>query len=478
MKKLFLFAIIASAAMLTACTNEVPESINEIDEFSISSSEKDEVAYNAKIDPDKIIISTDDAKIVASIFSNINTTSTRSKNWGNIENIVTIEGDKGEPLIYAVNYTDGYVLISASKKYYPILAIVEHGTFSLNMEKSGESVVIDELKEKIQIANKQEKLDLSYEWKVYESNDSKIKHLTKPTRGDEDIQDEMYYYAFDEWYCKYVEDYTDYMLLSEAKDILPDDVYKRFVASVSDEDAWEGTKFSWENTALLLINYDGTRYYSGKYMGTEWSQTGIFNTTPYSALGCVTVAVGQLMRYYQIPSDYPWSSMVVKDNPPSASTSLTDFLASLRSELNVSVDGGASIEDAYNLFKKYGYDCELHRTHNKIAVDRSITKNNPVYARGIESGAQAGHAWVIEASKAHETGTEYTVFRLADYSYPKFEYVEPEGPNFYKPEPINFYKYYYMNWGWGGKHNGWFLDGDVSTPVGNFSNQRMEITFN
>lgn len=123
--------------MLTACTNEVPESINEIDEFSISSSEKDEVAYNAKIDPDKIIISTDDAKIVASIFSNINTTSTRSKNWGNIENIVTIEGDNGEPLIYAVNYTDGYVLISASKKYYPILAIVEHGTFSLNMEKSG-----------------------------------------------------------------------------------------------------------------------------------------------------------------------------------------------------------------------------------------------------------------------------------------------------------------------------------------------------
>ena len=32
--------------------------------------------------------------------------------------------------MYAVNYDDGYAIVSATKNYHPVLAVVDHGTYS------------------------------------------------------------------------------------------------------------------------------------------------------------------------------------------------------------------------------------------------------------------------------------------------------------------------------------------------------------
>ena len=46
--------------------------------------------------------------------------------------ITAINGKDGGPSIYVVNYTDGggYVLLSATKNYYPILAYSDKGNFN------------------------------------------------------------------------------------------------------------------------------------------------------------------------------------------------------------------------------------------------------------------------------------------------------------------------------------------------------------
>ena len=35
--------------------------------------------------------------------------------------------------------------------------------------------------------------------------------------------------------------------------------------------------------------------------------------------------------------------------------------------------------------------------------------------------------------------------------------------------------FYHMNWGWGGSHNGYFVDYAINTSNGNFSTARKEI---
>ncbi|MDE5627902.1 MAG: Spi family protease inhibitor, partial [Candidatus Amulumruptor sp.] len=51
--------------------------------------------------------------------------------------IDAINDEDGNPLMYVVNYTDnkGFVILSASKEYYPILAESDEGSFDLrNLE--------------------------------------------------------------------------------------------------------------------------------------------------------------------------------------------------------------------------------------------------------------------------------------------------------------------------------------------------------
>lgn len=72
-----------------------------------------------------------DAATVAKLFME-KQCKTRSESLKAIKNVVTISDEFGKPAIYAVNFEDGYIWISATKKLSPILAAVEHGTFSLD----------------------------------------------------------------------------------------------------------------------------------------------------------------------------------------------------------------------------------------------------------------------------------------------------------------------------------------------------------
>lgn len=82
-----------------------------------------------KISKDITTLSSDDAIKVANLFSH-GAVLTKSESLKAVKSVVPVKDASGRTLIYAVNYDDGYILISATKRYYPVLAEVEHGTFT------------------------------------------------------------------------------------------------------------------------------------------------------------------------------------------------------------------------------------------------------------------------------------------------------------------------------------------------------------
>ncbi|MDE5955764.1 MAG: hypothetical protein K2G80_04640, partial [Bacteroidales bacterium] len=70
-----------------------------------------------KISADIVDLTENDAVVVANLFSK---SMAETKSFGDtlpVKDVVTIKGNDGEPVIYAVNYLDGYILVSATKKY-------------------------------------------------------------------------------------------------------------------------------------------------------------------------------------------------------------------------------------------------------------------------------------------------------------------------------------------------------------------------
>ncbi|MBR1595407.1 MAG: Spi family protease inhibitor [Phocaeicola sp.] len=70
-----------------------------------------------------------------------------------IREIVPINGDNGEPSMYVVNYADnkGWVIVSASTDYAPILAHSDEGNFEVsNIEGNAIEVWVDETKAAIE----------------------------------------------------------------------------------------------------------------------------------------------------------------------------------------------------------------------------------------------------------------------------------------------------------------------------------------
>ena len=103
-------------------------------------------------------MSTAEVEIVSSLYSRKSLTKSSEKT---IKEIIPIKDSNGKILMYAVNYDDGYIIVSATKKYYPILADVERGTFSIEDMADEPKFLIEELLGKINIAETSENFRLT-----------------------------------------------------------------------------------------------------------------------------------------------------------------------------------------------------------------------------------------------------------------------------------------------------------------------------
>ena len=179
-------------------------------------------------------------------------------------------------------------------------------------------------------------------------------------------------------------------------------------------------------------------------------------------LGCVTVAVGQIMRFFEYPTSiFNWA--VMPNN--TSNTELSSFLATLRSDLHVNNSGGTYDTDARRTFRHYGYTASLEN-HSATNVCTSLRLNRPVYMGGDDNTHDTGHAWVCDGYYSSLGYYEYKLYIPRVINGSLYDFIEWDSERVYDyfgPSLLH------MNWGWGGDHDGYYLDNSIQINSPNFS---------
>ncbi len=202
----------------------------------------------------------------------------------------------------------------------------------------------------------------------------------------------------------------------------------------------------------------------GPFLSTSWGQSCGYNSLlpqmdchpddcSRAFTGCLATAMAQVMKYYQYPKSYDWSNMPNTYGTHSTAVLMRDIGIAVRMKYKCS-GSGADIEDegvssfrndfGYSSASFSGYDCEK--------VKRELDNNSPVILRGgrksgwwIFSQYKDGHAWVCDG------------------------YLEIIYPCWVTTLHLH------MNWGWGGRCNGWYAFNDFNPGKYTFNYKRKMI---
>ncbi|MDQ6472032.1 C10 family peptidase [Flavobacterium sp. LHD-80] len=293
-----------------------------------------------------------------------------------IQDINEIKNKKGKTVFYIINYVNGgYIILSSDNRMRPIIAFSESGKFMLD-----ESVYSEGLKDWMESSEKQ---------------------IT-------DIQN------------------------SDLKQTEEHKLAWRQVKSIFVNQNLSGkppTDVCYEHTETTI---------QGPYLSSAWQQEANFNyqlpymnCNGYSAqvlAGCVPVAMAQIMKYYNYPSNYNWSLM-----DPTYATSVTaNFIVDIHNAIRTVYPGqptyscdatgvSSSADMGVVLKTQFKYSSADWANYNYQVVKDNITAGKPVLLSG--SGNKGGHMWVCDG-----------------YKSVKYYFNDCSGVS---------YLYFHMNWGWG-----------------------------
>ncbi len=416
---------------------------------------------NMRLARDKVALSSSDAAIVAGLHLSASCTKTAVPM---ASGVVPITGDSGRIVMYAVNYEDGCIIVSATTKFYPVLAVIEHGSFTY-ANPTGASILLDEMADAIELVGSglAEPVSISL-WESYLEPEQSEPLATK-------IPDDPYFDVLD----RYLEEWYDndermYYLYNKPED-MPDAMYESF-CSMAENDMAEVSGYPYRECAIITEKHIYESEIKGPFLKTKWNQNSSYSPTYGGKLGCVTVAVGQIMRYYEYPRTYDWSQMPNFVPDDTESVPLTNFLESLRGELHVGSSGGTQDSWAVRVLEDYGYDCQKV-SHSGSSFHSYLRKGNPVYMGGMrKDNITIGHAWVCDGYCSTSHSVKYTLYLLAfqqgqPYALEKWfeDTVYVDGPTVT----------YHMNWGWGGNWDGYYLDCLMQVNGTEYSEYRKDI---
>lgn len=433
MKRLYALFLIPFFLMCLSCQNEIELVSSGSTELNVKESRQ-----KTKIAKQVDVLSEEDAMSVAAIFSD-NTQLTKSYP-GQIRDVVTIKGETGKPLMYAVNYDDGYILVSATRRYFPVLAQVESGRFNAEETGTGADLFLSKYKAEINYALEKDTSFVTTEWIPYVDYSSDNAVRTK--------MDDSYWEILDEYWLEWANERCNIYFLREKPEAMPEGLYNSFCRIASD---FMGEDSDYMEYAVIVEKYIDHNYSKGPFCQTKWNQYSPFNAKLRAdePLGCTTIAAGQIMKYFRSPASYNWDAM--PDN--TSNDVLSTFLKELHDKIGVK-DGGATINQVKRALKDYGYNVSII-SHSITDVTTSLYNDKPVYMRGECSNTGGGHAWVCDGYRYSEPEYVYRLFTVPPGEIPVTRLEEAYRESFYDASSIVTH---HMNWGWGGDHNGYYYD--------------------
>ena len=455
MKHQFLFFALALLVLSSCSTQDDVGLIGSLNSSAIAIAESDKV-------------SADDILAVASKFRNTENTRTRSNDY----TTSILFDNNGNASIYVVNFNnnEGFILISATKRYCPVLAYSDKGHFDItSIAESGIEVWKEETMEAISVANIHPNDSIAkYRnlWKQYSntSDNPQTKKHSKSARPK----------------------YTDPDMLS-AQVILQDSVcswiakgYEIF--SIADDEHIELVKGAiyplyedeWESLCIGVKKQFSKNESIPNFLETEWYQRDGFRQSypivngEYARAGCGPVAAGQIMYYYKYPTRFNWDDMPLTYGTKTTSDFLLEIAKS--ADAKYTSEGTSTANNKVcKVFNNWGYTNAVVKNHNGSNAWKEIAQRHPVYMTGYDNNEKnAGHAWVCSGGQyfSGESYSEiYTFINRKEFTcLDRYDY------SFFSAT------YFYMNWGWGSSGgNGYFLDSNITVSNYNFAKNRQDI---
>lgn len=438
-----LFSLLFSMLAIASCSTH-----ENLQELRLLDSNFKERVSQIGISQNSTKITPEEAAMVAYI-DRFGAIQTKSEIRTAVSSTSPILGEDGDTLMYVIQYADqqGYMVVSATKNYHPILVDVEHGEYNPNqISQSGASLYYDAYKNAISSSQElpeDQLAQIRMQWSPYEEHIEPIRPKTKSSNDDLISLLEA---SIEEWEA---EGYN-YYFLWQCPNYLPEDIYNRFV-SIAEGMSNENYDI-YENCVILERRVD-SQTNIGPLLETEWNQHRFNHNNQNVYTGCATVAVGQILAFHKYPTYYNWDGIFSSD------TTCRLFLEDLAYDLdsNFGEDGtGNNINNVRDFLTQISYTCS-RIDHNSNTVLSSLRSEKPVYMRGTNQNNE-GHAWVCDGYRSR-TSSFHFILKVISPAEP----LCYETADSYSTSSGN--SHFHMNLGWGGFNNGYYYDTTYDTDL-------------
>ena len=380
----------------------------------------------------------------------------------NIQEVIPLMNNSGtDTIAYVANYVngEGFLIVSATRNYYPILAYAETGKFSSDIIKSiGTEVLFSEY-EYAMNKNRDTNVFFNYWDKLQSISLNDLSSFNDIKAGDD------YFQYVEQCIGEWKSDGFDVYNITNNPG-LPSDIYQDWYNKAVDRTASNENNISIKAFILKknTFNEDSSKK---ALISTFWNQGDPYNRLcpeedgERTLAGCGAIAGCQIMKYHQWPSKYNWDAM------SNIETANTDWIHSATLIFNFAKDaktdfglGGSStyISDIRSALvsDKWGYSSDAKIIdHSFNDIQYTLNVYGPVYMRGSNSDS-SGHAWVCDGYKTEYYGVDYVLI-----VFPSSVYLFNEQEGSHHVNTVS-YNYCHMNWGWGGSSNGWYLDNSLT----------------
>lgn len=400
-----------------------------------------------------MIVSIPNAKQTALNFLNNNGNKARglpNYSESNITEVQTIENENGTPILYALNLgnNEGFVVMSASLVEKPILAFNNEGKF--DFENLGEFAGV-----------------VDWAYTKYLKINGLIENRKTPSQN-----------ILNQW--NVVNPALDLGIADQNGNIIP----------------WVPLE--------IIDQWDVSTTY-GPFITTRWNQKlNLEDTTKIgynkfvrynnctkgsTPTGCVAVAMGQIMKYHNFPNIFNINNMpntVNANNSENANAiNVSHLLQNIGQKVNMQyscTESSSYSADARTAFiSQYGYYTSNLSPMDLNSIIDNLTESLPVYLDGCRDK-------IVKTSPRSIGIFRFTVGRTT-YTYDKCHawvtdgYQKIDRTVVYENNHTSTYtiaEHIRMNWGWGGKHNGWYdydrwenINGQIIQSVEFIYNQHM-----
>jgi len=395
-----------------------------------------------------------------------------------------INGEDGTPLIYVVNFKNnrGFMLISAKQSYHPVIAFADEGSYAVSDKDSNlafyQGLLLDNVQQSTCLPEDSIR-KFKYEWLRYKTCGDSIISRDRPSDAMPDYWDEQDYANYNR-IRQIMMDSTAAILNRTGYEIyFPDESNQKFLSKYDPMvieqalNACQGAVFYryediWKKVSFIVYHPYGGTVIRPNLVKSQWHQGSPYNKsmpdyvnveynmTNYH-LGCWTVAVGQVMRYYNWPDNIAWDNMPIEHGN---SKYTQDFLAKLANDADCKCDGvftHINDGDMMDALKKYEYRTSKSTNLNEVACSDYILSGKPVIIAGKNKKNGHGHAWIASGYRGVYDYADMDVYAAVQPT--KFVYDSSIGLR------RNCHVYLYMNWGWGvNQGNGYYVLDNLTPP--------------